>query len=230
MKARDIMTSVVITVNPSTKVAEIAKLLLDRHISAVPVTDESRRVLGVVSEGDLVRRQEIGTTKRHSWWLNLLADPATRAAEYTKTHAMTARDVMSQPVISVGGDASLGEIADKLERNRIKRVVVLDGGRLVGIISRANILQALATVKRFEVHLSAGDQQIRHRIQEALTKEPWASVGNINVTVDDGVVTFWGFAGSDEERQASRVLAENVPGVKRVDDRRILRSQVISAS
>ncbi|MGE0748630.1 MAG: CBS domain-containing protein [Rhodospirillales bacterium] len=225
LKAKDIMTAPVVTATPETTVREIAETLLKRHISAMPVVDEKNQVVGVVSEGDLIRRAEIGTDQRHrSWWLDLFADPAAEAADYAKSHGLRARDVMSRKVITVGPDATLVDIAEILEKHHIKRVPVLENGRLAGIVSRANLLQGLAmsAAKPLEA-ATADDNAIRERIVAALAREPWASVGTTNVTVAKGVVEFWGTVGSAEEMRASRVLAEGVAGVKSVDDHRGLR-------
>jgi CBS-domain-containing membrane protein len=189
MKAGNVMTPTVVTVRPSQTITDIARLMLGHRISAVPITDEFGRVLGIVSEGDLVRRAEIGTTKRHSSRLDLIANPDARAAEYTKTHAATARDVMTKPAITVSLNTSLGQVAEVLEKNHIKRVPVVDKERLVGIISRANIVQALAAAKHFEIRLAASDHQVRERLLESLQKEQWASIGATNVTVHDGTIT-----------------------------------------
>jgi CBS domain-containing protein len=224
MKAKDIMTPYAITVGPDAKVTDIAKLMLERQVSAVPVVDEGLRVLGVISEGDLIRRHEIGTgDRRQSWWLRLLADPAQQAQQYTKSHAARARDIMSSPAITVKEEATVSEIAETLEKNHIKRVPVVRGNRLMGIVSRANIVQLIASAKRLEIPIHVEDETVRRRVQEALEKQPWASVGTTNVTVSDGIVEFWGTAGSEAERTASRIAAEAVAGVKQVKDHRAVR-------
>lgn len=225
LKAKDIMTAPVVTATPETTVREIAETLLKRHISAMPVVDEKNQVVGIVSEGDLIRRAEIGTDQRHrSWWLSLFSDPAAEASEYAKSHGLRARDVMSRKVVTVGPDATLVEIAEILEKHHIKRVPVLESGRLAGIVSRANLLQGLAMAAATPLAAaSADDNAIRERIVAALAREPWASVGTTNVTVAKGKVEFWGTVGSAEEMRASRVLAEGVAGVKSVEDHRGLR-------
>jgi len=225
LKAKDIMTSPVVTATPETTVREIAETLLKRHISAVPVVDEKNQVVGVVSEGDLIRRAEIGTDQKpRSWWLDLFADPAAEATDYAKSHGLRARDVMTRKVVAAGPDATLVDIAEILEKHHIKRVPILEGGRLIGIVSRANLLQGLAmAAARPLAAATADDKGIRERIVAALAREPWASVGTTNVTVSNGAVEFWGTVGSPEEMRASRVLAEGVAGVKSVADHRGLR-------
>lgn len=224
MKAKDIMTPNVITVGLEATVSDIANTMLERHISALPVVDEKGRVVGIISEGDLVRRHEIGTgNRRRSWWLNLLADPADQAEEYVKSHAAKARDIMTSPAIMVDGEATVPEIAETLEKNHIKRVPVLRGDRLVGIVSRANIVQLVAAARRHEIPAASEDEAIREAVLGALANESWGRTSTMNVTVADGVVEFWGVVFSEAERTASRVAAESVAGVRRVDDHRDLR-------
>jgi CBS domain-containing protein len=229
MNAKSIMSTPVVTVHPDAEVTEIAKLMLARHISGVPVVDNEGRVLGIVSEGDLVRRVEAGTAdKRHSWWLNFVADPAKQARDYVKSHAAKARDIMSRPAIVVEEDATLNFVAETLEKNHIKRVPVVRNGRVVGIVSRANIVQLVASAKRMEVPAAANDAAIREQIVETLKKQPWATLAAWNVTVQGGVAELWGTYMSDEERAATRVAIEGVPGVKRLDDHRAARTAVLS--
>jgi CBS-domain-containing membrane protein len=225
LKAKDIMTTPVVTAKPDTTVREIAETLLKRHISALPVVDDRNQVVGIVSEGDLIRRAEIGTDQRpRSWWLGLFADPSTEAADYAKSHGARARDVMSRKVIAAGPESTLIDIAEILEKNHIKRVPILDNGKLVGIVSRANLLQGLAMASAQPLEpVAADDNAIRERVLAALARETWASVGTTNVTVSKGMVEFWGTVGSPEELRASRVLAESIAGVKSVQDHRGLR-------
>ena len=227
MKAKDIMTSRVVTVGPDEPVTAIAQRLTDHHISAVPVVEEDGTLLGIVSEGDLLRRPEIGTEKPSgSWWLNLWREPSDLAEDFTKAHGKTARDVMTAPVISVGPEASLSEVAETLERNHIKRVPIVDDGRVVGLISRANIIREIASAGTVSIDSDADDEAIRRAVDRALSEQPWASYGTTSVTVKQGTVEFWGVVGSESERTASKVLAEEIAGVKGVVDHRALRSNV----
>ena len=222
MKARDIMTSPVISVGPDTPVREIAALLFKRRISGVPVLQDGRLV-GLVSEADLLRRQEIGTdrvTRPHSWWLRLFSGDPT-PADYVKSHASRARDVMAREVVSVGPDTPIAEIAALLEARGIKRVPVLHGQQVVGIVSRGNLVQALATARRTAPKLTPPvDQAIRGRLLAELERQPWWGRVSSSVIVTEGVVHYWGTVGSDDERDAARVAAENVPGVQGVEDHR----------
>ncbi len=224
MQAKDIMTTKVVTVSPDTRVEEIAQLLLKHHISAAPVVDGDNRVLGIVSEGDLIRRPEIAPQRRRSWWLDLVSGSDERAAEYAKTHGVKASEIMSQPAVTVTEDTELGEIAEILEERRIKRVPVVDGeGRLVGIVSRANLLHALVARRR-EVAAapSMDDRSLREAVLSAIEKEGWVTHGAINVIVTGGVVELWGYVDSEAEREALVVVAENVDGVKKVVDHLIM--------
>jgi CBS-domain-containing membrane protein len=219
MRAADVMVTRVITVGRDTTVQEIANILLANRISAVPVVDENATIVGIVSEGDLIHRVEAGTERRHSWWLKLVGDKAAMARDYLKSHATRAADVMTKPVVSAPPDLPLGELASLLERHRIKRVPIVDDGKLVGIVSRANLLQALAAMRRdIRVDSSVADSILRDRIHAEITSHLLANVSQINVVVRDGIVELWGDAGSHDEKDAIRVAAETVPGVRKVED------------
>jgi CBS domain-containing protein len=222
MQAKDVMTTQVITVSPDATVRDIAHLLVDNHISALPVVDDAGTVVGIVSEGDLIRREEIGTEPRkRSWWLALFEEGETLAEEYIKTHGARAGDIMTRDPITVAPEAPLGEIAQLLESRRIKRVPVVDGGKLVGIVSRANIIQGLAALRSQPAQpVAASDEEIREHIAALLNDAPWTSVGTVNVIVREGVVELWGTVESQAERDAARIAIEAVPGVKRVIDHR----------
>ena len=217
MQAKDIMTTSVVTVGPDATVREIAKLLLDRRISAVPVIGEAGQLLGMVSEGDLMRRSENQTERHPSWWLRLLEDPEDKALAYIKSHGGRARDVMTRDVISVGEDAAIEEIADQLEKHRVKRLPVLRKGKLLGIVSRADLLHGLVA-RQAAPASTAADSEIRTNVQTALDKAGLQSTF-VNIVVSGGVVHLWGLMDSDVEKQAAGVAAEDVPGVKGVENR-----------
>jgi CBS domain-containing protein len=224
MKAKDVMTPQVISVQPDDTVGDVAERLMKHGISAVPVVDGDKMV-GIVSEGDLIRRTEIGTAeRRRSWWLRIFTGTETLATEYVKSHARRVRDVMTKDVISVSEETSLSEIAALLEKNHIKRVPVLRDGRLVGIVSRANLIRRLATSASNIPPTAADDREIRAKILETLRSQPWSSASGTDVTVTQGLVEFWGVYDSNEERDAARVAAENVPGVRKVEDHRVRMS------
>lgn len=219
MLARDVMTSVVVTVNSDARVEDIAKLLLERGISAVPVLDFAGRLVGIVSEGDLMRRRENDTERHRSWWLNLLASPEDRAREYVKVHGQTADDVMTRDVITVGEDTPVGEVAEILEKRRIKRVPVVREGKVVGIVSRANLLHGLAAHKdRISVETSPDDRAIREQVMELVAREGWITHGTLNVLVTDGEVELWGWVDSEDERKALKIAVAEIPGVRSVQD------------
>jgi CBS domain-containing protein len=193
--------------------------MAERGISALPVVDRKRRVVGIVSEGDLLHRAETGTERRRAWWLDELAATNQLAAEYIKSHGGKVEDVMTRDVVSVTDTTPLADIATLLETHRIKRVPVLRDGRLVGIVSRANLVRALAmTIDEVPSAAEASDRRIREALLAELRGQRWAEVAPGNVTVRDGVVHLWSSYLSDRERRALIVAAESVPGVRRVED------------
>lgn len=220
--AKDIMTSPVISVRPDSTVDEVADILLSHGISGVPVIDRGE-LLGIVSEGDLIRRAEIGTALRgRSWWLRFFSNNAAQAEGYVKSHSTHVTDVMTRQVATAAESTSIVEIAALLEHNRIKRVPVLRDGQVVGIVSRANLVRALVVArKRSRTPAWHDDDSIRRRILDALRSESWPLTGSPDVTVANGVVTFWGTYLSEQERKASLILAENTAGVRAIDDHRI---------
>ena len=219
MKASDVMVSKVITVGPNTTVQEIANILLTNRISAVPVVDDLGKLIGIVSEGDLIHRVEAGTERHNSWWLNLLTDRGTLARDFVKSHALRAADVMTKPVITASPDLPLGELASLLEKHRIKRVPIVWNGELVGIVSRANLLQALAARRRdIVIDTKVEDSVLRERVVSELRSKSWAGASQINVIVHDGVVELWGGVELPDEKEALRVAVELTPGVRAVAD------------
>jgi CBS-domain-containing membrane protein len=217
MKAANVMVSPVITAKPDFTISQVAKLLTEHSISALPVVDDNNHVIGMVSEGDLLHRAEIGTARSPSWWLSMLTSDEVKASSYIKQHALKVGDVMTRNVISAKPDTPLSEIAVMLEKNAIKRVPILDHDVLVGIVSRANLVQALAAVQH-GLDVQPSDATIRERLLAHLKAQSWAHTQLINVTVRDGVVDLWALAGSDTERQAIRVAAESMEGVRSVND------------
>lgn len=218
MKARNIMTIDVVTVAPDTPIDKTASLLLRHRISAVPVTHE-RAVLGIVSEGDLMRRAESGTERARSWWLAMFTDSETLAREYAKTHGRRAIDVMTRHVVSVTEDTDVADIANLLDSHRIKRVPVVREGKLVGIVSRADLLRALIDSRpKALLSTTMEDRDIHDAILKRARAQSWADVAMLNLVVHGGDVELWGLVESEEQRNAMRVLAEGVPGVHAVRD------------
>ena len=219
MFARDVMTRNVCMVTPDTPVPAIARLLVLHRISAVPVVAADDRIVGIVSEGDLMRRPEIGTERRRAWWLEMMSSRADLAGDFVKMNGRSARDVMTAGVVTVGEDATVGEIAALLEEKRIKRVPVVRDGRVVGIVSRSNLLQGLAaSAGHVPIKTSGSDREIRETIHNRLKDQPWSRPIAINVVVTDSIAHLWGVVDSEEERVAIRVLAEGTPGVAGVED------------
>ncbi|PXW24867.1 CBS domain-containing protein [Paraburkholderia caballeronis] len=218
MRAQDVMTTNVVTVSPDTTVLDTAKLFVENRISGAPVLAADGTLVGVISEGDLLRRVEIGTDgPRRSSWLEFLSADGNAQA-YVKSHALRVDDVMSRDVVSVDVDTSLADIAKLLESRGIKRVPVLREGRLAGIVSRANLLQAIASSSGgAPAEVSASDREIREKLVEELEGRPWSFAGR-NIVVTDGVVHLWGVFRSMEAVQAVRVAAERIPGVRSVQD------------
>ncbi|SDD15388.1 CBS domain-containing protein [Paraburkholderia lycopersici] len=218
MQASDIMTTDVITVRPNASIFEAATLLTEHHISGIPVVDDGGAVVGILSESDLLHRVETGTGKpQRSWLGEFLHSTRKLAGEYLKENAVKVGDVMTSNVVSVSPSTPLSDIADLLARLRIKRVPVIDQGKLVGIVSRANLIRALADASRPDEAGLASDETIHRHVLHALDGHRWAMAAD-NVVVKEGIVHFWGTVNSEEERKAILVSAERVPGVKGIED------------
>jgi len=213
--AADVMTSDVITVGPDQPVRDVAELLYTRRISGVPVVEANGGVIGMVSEGDLIHHAALIGERRQTWWLGLFADENASARDYIKTHGRTARDVMSAKVVTVEDKATLADIAETMQRHGIKRVPVLRGGKLVGIVTRGDLLKGMVSLGA-PASTGIDDRSLRDRLLESLRNQPWAHL--IDVQVEDGVVHLHGTFQSEDERRALRLAAENLLGVKRVED------------
>jgi CBS domain-containing protein len=218
MKAADVMTHKVVSVNPDTPVTEAVRLMLQDDISGLPVVDASGRLVGIVTEGDFLRRTETGTERQRPRWLGFLLGPTRLAQEYVHTHGRKVAEVMTSDVVSVTGLTPLDEIVRLMERRRIKRVPVIREGKLVGIVSRANLLRAMVSLAGEVAPEAAGDSAIRNHLLGELSKQPWVPQASTDIIVRNGIVHLWGIIFNDEQRQALIVAAENVPGVKGVED------------
>jgi len=224
MKAAEIMVTNVITVTPNQSVQEVAEILLERRISGVPVLNAAGELVGIVSEGDLMRRADAGTGHRRSWWLRLLMGREGLAQEFVRENARKVADIMTQHVITASPETPVSDLAELLERNAIKRVPIVDGRKVVGIVSRANLLQALAALrKQITVERPVGDAALRDLVLAQLKSEPWMRTSLINVTAHDGTVDLWGIVDTPIEKDAMRVAAEITPGVRKVNDAIIVR-------
>lgn len=218
MKVSDIMTTRLVTVLPTTTVFDAAALMIKHHISGLPVIDEAGNIVGLLSESDLLHRVETGTGKpQRSWFAEFLHSNRKLAAEYLKENALKVGDIMTANVVCVASSASLAEAADLLERHHIKRVPVVADGKLVGIVSRSNLVSALARAAQPSPEVIAADEAIRAGVMQALDGHRWA-MSTENVVVKDGVVHLWGVVNSEEERKAILVCTKRVAGVKEVED------------
>jgi CBS-domain-containing membrane protein len=218
MIVADVMTRNCITIAPDATVEEAVNLMLNRHISGLFVVDRAGELAGVITEGDLLRRDELGTQRSRPWWLQLLASPARQAADFTQANGRHVRDVMTEDVLSIEQDAPLEDVVEAMEKNRIKRLPVTADGKVVGVVSRADLLRALIGRVRTAEPFATDDRTIRTAILNALEAQSWAPMTTLNVTVADSVVDVWGTITNDEERHAIRVVVENTPGVKTVHD------------
>jgi len=217
MKAGDVMTTKLITVTPESSVGDAAKLMLEYRISGLPVVDQKGVLVGIVTEGDFLRRGETGTQRRRPRWLEFILGPGRLSSEYVQAYGRKIADVMTSDPVCITEDVSLENVVDTLERHRVKRLPVIRDGKLVGIVSRANLVQAFATVLPRTEGPRPEDSEIRRQILKEIDRHPWG--GNlVNVTVRDGVAELWGTVLDERERQALRVAVENVPGVTGIKD------------
>lgn len=218
MNAEDVMTRDVISVDPDATVLHAARLMLQHHISGLPVIDSAGKLVGVLSEGDFLRRRETHTEHQRSRWLEFLMGPGRIAAEYTHSHGNKVSEAMTTDVVSVTEVTPLEDIVELMERRRVKRVPVLCGGEVVGIVTRSNLMHAMVSLARNAAPQATDDASIRQALLAEMQKEKWAPAAMTNVVVHDGVVELWGVIVDDRQRAALKVAAENVPGVKAVKD------------
>ncbi len=230
MRAGDIMTTEVVTVAPSTSVSALAQLLVERRISAAPVLDNGQLV-GLVSEGDLLHRAEVGTETRPSWWRELFRSTEDRAQAYLKAHGQRVADVMTRDLKTVGPDAEVSEVAETMERHHVKRVPVVEDGRLLGVVSRADLLRLFvkaADEAREPVALS--DQQLAQAVLDEVQKAGLATTTTLNIIATDGHIGLWGFVATETERHAVEVAAASIKGAKSVDNHLIVRPPYLTGA
>jgi CBS domain-containing protein len=230
MLAQDAMTRTVITVAPETTLLAAATHMLDAHVSGLPVVDTDGKLVGILSEGDLLRRCETGTERRHAGWVELFLGPGRLATEYVHTHARTVRDIMTESPVTVGEDAELADVVTLMERRHIKRVPVMRGAALVGMISRADLVRLLVQKIGSFPQSAADDTAIRDALRAELMDTKWANAHNVSVSVHQGVVTLDGVLFNEALRPALRVAAENTPGVKDVEDNMVWVEPVTGAA
>ncbi len=217
MRAHQIMTRFVVTVTPETTILKAANIMLQLQVSALPVLDTAGKLVGIVSEGDFIRRSEIGTQRKRGRWLKFILGPDQAATDFVHEHGRKVSEVMTPNPFTVTEDATLEEIVESMETNGVKRLPVMRGNELVGIVSRANLLQAVASLAREIPDPTADDDHIRRRVIDILEKNDWCPMG-LRVVVRDGIVHLGGVITEERSRQAAIVGAENVSGVKKVHD------------
>lgn len=218
MKAKDVMTRTVVSIEQDATVLQAARLMLQHHISGLPVVDKQGALVGVLSEGDFLRRSETHTERRRSRWLEFLMGPGRIAGDYVHSHGNKVSEVMSSDLKTVGEEASLEDIVALMEKHRIKRVPVLRAGKLVGIVTRSNLMHAMVSLARVASPGAQSDAAIREKLLAEFKKQQWAPVATTNVVVHDGVVDLWGMIIDERQRNALKVAAENIPGVTGVKD------------
>lgn len=218
MNAGDVMTQHTVTVDPDDSIMHAVEVMLKRRISGLPVVDNTGDLVGILTEGDLLRRVELGTQKQRPRWIEFLIGPGRLASEYANTHGRKVHEIMTTPVHTVTEDTPLVDVVNIMESKQIKRLPVVRDQRMVGILSRANLLRALVSIGRDPSPASVTDAAIRQRLLAELAKQSWTPVALIDVIVKDGVVHLWGTLTEERQRQGVRVLAENTPGAKRVED------------
>ena len=212
------MTRDATTVRPDTSVRDIAGLMVQKHISGVPVLTDNGKIIGMVSQSDLLHRAEVGTERKHKWWFQTFADSNALARDYAKAHGLKAHDIMSRYVVSVRDDAELRDVADILDNHRVKRVPVVHNGNLVGIITRGDLVRALSQVQISKTAKKIDNAALHKMLHERIRTQSWINDSYISLTVNDGVVELWGFVDTADQHSALRVLVEETDGVSQVDD------------
>lgn len=216
MQVKDVMTRDVISVGANEPVVEAARLMLQNRVSGLPVVDAEGQLVGIVTEGDFLRRGELGTQRRRPKWLEFVIGPGRLAEEYTHSSGRKVEEIMTSDPTTVTEDDSLDAVVELMERRRIKRLPVMRDGRMIGIVSRANLMHALASLTRDMPAPAGDDSTIRENILATIGKQHWAP--HVSVIVKNGVAELWGIITDDRERQGLVVAAENVAGVKQVHD------------
>lgn len=228
MKAHEMMTEDVITVSPATSVREIAALLVRHRISGVPVVTLGGKVIGIVSQSDLLYRAAAGGEPKGQWWLDFFVDPDRIAREYAKGHGQKAHDVMSRPVVSVADEADIAEVAGVLSAHGVKRLPVIRDGNLVGIITRTDVMRALGKLEGSKPVAGSENVALQKAVLDKMRALSWLDTAYVNVEVVKGVVRLTGFIGSEDQRRALRVLAEEVVGTHNVKDEMMIGLPAVS--
>jgi CBS domain-containing protein len=220
MRAKDVMTPGLVAIAPEASISEAAAMMLTKRISGLMVVDAAGDLVGVVSEGDLLRRVELGTERKRPKWLEFLLGPGRMSSEYVQTHGRRVEEIMTRDVVCVKEDDDLSEVVRLMNDHKVKRIPVVADGKAVGIVTRADLLRSLqAMLARGAVSANPSDIEIRDAVLNELKAQSWAPTGSVNLGVQNGVVEWTGCIFDDREREALRVAAENTPGVKSVTDR-----------
>lgn len=219
MKAEDVMTHCVISITPDASIAEAIARMISHEVSGMPVIDDHGRLVGMITEGDFLRRAETGTEGPRRRWVELLLGAGSEAEDYARSHGRSVRHVMSTNVLTVAPEASLDEVVRVMEEHAIKRIPVLEEGRVVGIVSRADLMSAVAARISAPSQGVASDHSIRAKIMTELKRQTWAPLHSVKVTVRSGIVELLGVIYDERQRRALHVLVGNVDGVKEVRDR-----------
>lgn len=219
MRVKDVMTKAVLGVRPEASVAKAVDLMVSSHVSGLPVIEDGGKLVGLISEADLIRRVEIGTQGKPATWLSCLVNPGRLAEDYARTHARRVEELMTREVATIGPEAPLEEAASLMEERGVRRLPVVSEGKVIGIVARADFVRALAGFLRqsYDEPLTS-DAEIRRKIEAELEAQPWAPAGMIEVKVNNGLVELHGALTDETQRNAVHVLAENVDGVKSVHD------------
>jgi CBS domain-containing protein len=217
MRAHQIMTRPVITVTPETRIVDAANTMLQKHVSGLPVVEATGKLVGIVSEGDFIRRSEIGTQGKRGRFLKFILGPGNAATNFVHEHGSKVAEIMTPEPLTITEGTALDDIVELMEKNNIKRLPVMRGDKIVGIVSRSNLLQAVASLAREIPDPTADDDHIRNRVIDALEKNDWCPFG-LSVIVRDGIVHLSGVITEEHSRKAAIVAAENVNGVKKVHD------------
>lgn len=230
MKVSDVMTNRVISIAPEKTVFEAARLMLKQRISGLPVIDDKGKLVGIVSESDLLRRSEIGTERKHSPWLNAFLGPSESASDYVRAHGTKVKEVMTARPLTVGPDVQLDEVVHLMETHRIKRLPAVRRGKVIGMVTRANLVQALVSIHRGVPKTAKRDAVIRQRLLSEIDAQSWVAGSVVEVTVHRGVVDLWGTVSDLAQPRALKALAEDIPGVRKVHAHLIYSGQLLSVS
>lgn len=219
MKAKDVMTHCVISIAPEASILQAITRMISHEVSGMPVIDAGGRLVGMITEGDFLRRAETETAAPRRRWVEMLLGAGSEAEEYARSHGRMVCDVMSSSVITVQQDTPLEDVVGLMEENAIKRIPVVDGGRVVGIVSRSDLMTAVAERFSETKASSASDHSIRGKIMTEMKQQTWAPLHSVKVIVRDGVVELQGVIYDERQRHGLHVLVQNIDGVKAVQDK-----------